>query len=303
VEVAERHLRAAERLGRERGDLLLGAETARELAALEALRQDHPATLRHLNRAHVLFSRLQARRDLDVVAARLGELEAMFLDIVTRWGESIESADPYTRGHCERVADYACALAEAMGIDAHTRFWMRLGALLHDVGKISVPAAILNKQGPLDPEERAVMQRHPDVGVEMVDEIGFPWDVRPMIRYHHEAWDGSGYPLGLSGTDIPLAARILCVADIYDALSSDRPYRRGHSHARALEIMAAEAGRTVDPELFERFRALPASVWRPQPPSCIAVPSLVEDSAAGVGPAPLAEGRGTAASRPDAGSS
>ncbi|HEX8903366.1 MAG TPA: HD domain-containing phosphohydrolase, partial [Longimicrobiaceae bacterium] len=253
---AGRHLRAAERLATERGDLLLGAETARELAALQWVRHDHPATLRHLNRAHQLFWRLQARRDMADIARRLSSLETMFLNIVTLWGQSIESADRYTQGHCQRVAGYACALAEAVGVDAGTLFWLRLGALLHDVGKIVVPPAILNKAGPLTDEERAVIQRHPDAGVELVDDIDFPWDVRPMIRHHHEAWDGSGYPAGLAGEEIPLAARILCVADIYDALSSDRPYRRGFDHAQTLEIMASEAGRTVDPNLFEVFRRL-----------------------------------------------
>ncbi|HEX8904099.1 MAG TPA: tetratricopeptide repeat protein, partial [Longimicrobiaceae bacterium] len=138
---ADRHLRAAGRLATERGDLLLGAETERELAALQWVRHDHPATLRHLNRAHQLFWRLQARRDMADVARRLSSLETMFLNIVTLWGQSIESADRYTQGHCERVAGYACALAEAVGVDAGTLFWLRLGALLHDVGKIVVPPA------------------------------------------------------------------------------------------------------------------------------------------------------------------
>jgi putative nucleotidyltransferase with HDIG domain len=253
---AERHLYSAARIAEERGSLLLGAEVARELASLHWQRHEHRETLQELNRAHGLFSRLQALPELADVDARLGELEEIFLRIVTQWGQSIESADRYTRGHCERVADRACALARAVGMDEKTLFWFRMGALLHDVGKIAVPPEILNKAGPLTPEERAEMQRHPDAGVELIAGIEFPWDIRPMVRHHHEAWDGSGYPAGLAGEEIPLAARILCVADIYDALSTDRPYRRGFSHRRTLEIMAAEAGRTVDPELFAVFRTL-----------------------------------------------
>jgi putative nucleotidyltransferase with HDIG domain len=178
----------------------------------------------------------------------------MFLHIVSLWGQSIESADRYTQGHCQRVADRACALASAVGFDGGTLLWFRMGALLHDVGKIEVPPEILNKPGPLTPEERAVMERHPDAGVALIDDIEFPWDVRPMVRHHHEAWDGSGYPGHLAGEEIPLSARILCVADVYDALATDRPYRKAFSHDRTLDIMQADAGRIFDPALFAVFR-------------------------------------------------
>jgi HD-GYP domain-containing protein (c-di-GMP phosphodiesterase class II) len=129
-----------------------------------------------------------------------------------------------------------------------------MGALLHDVGKIAVPPEILNKPGPLTPEERAIMERHPDAGVELIDDIEFPWDVRPMVRHHHEAWNGTGYPGRLAGEEIPLSARILCVADVYDALATDRPYRKAFSHARTMDIMQSDAGRIFDPALFTVFR-------------------------------------------------
>jgi len=254
--MAERNLGRAARIAGERGDLLLGAETAREQARLYWTRHQHRETLQALNRAHGLFSRLQARRDLAEVAGQLGELESTFVNIVAAWGQSIESADHYTRGHCERVASYACALAQAAGVDADVLLWFRMGALLHDVGKIVVPPEILNKPGKLTPDERAVIERHPDAGVELIGDIEFPWDIRPMVRHHHEAWDGSGYPAGLAGEQIPLPARILCVADVYDALASDRPYRRGFPHDRTLDIMAGEAGTRLDPRLFELFTRL-----------------------------------------------
>jgi putative nucleotidyltransferase with HDIG domain len=250
------HLSRAARIADERGDLLLGAETAREQARLHWALQHHRETLEALNRAHGLFSRLQARRDLAEVDEQLGGLESMFLNIVASWGQSIESADRYTRGHCERVAGYACALAEAAGVEGEVLLWFRMGALLHDVGKIVVPPEILNKPERLTPEERAVIERHPDAGVELIGDIEFPWDIRPMVRHHHEAWDGSGYPAGLSGEAIPLAARILCVADVYDALASDRPYRPAFPHQRTLDIMASEAGTRLDPALFDLFRTL-----------------------------------------------
>ena len=251
---ADEHLSAAARIAEESGDLLLGAETARELGTLHWRRQRNRETLQQLNLAHRLFSRLRARRELADVSGRLHDLESMFLHIVSMWGQSIESADRYTQGHCERVADRACALASAVGFDDGTLLWFRMGALLHDVGKIVVPPEILNKPGPLTPDERAVMERHPDAGVELINDLEFPWDVRPMVRHHHEAWDGSGYPAHLAGEEIPLSARILCVADVYDALATDRPYRKAYSHQQTLEIMREDAGRLFDPTLFSVFR-------------------------------------------------
>ncbi|HEU0298914.1 MAG TPA: HD domain-containing phosphohydrolase [Longimicrobium sp.] len=251
---AEEHLGVAARIAEERGELLLRAETARELAALHWRRHRNRETLQQLNLAHRLFTRLEARRDLSDVSERLHDLETMFLHIVSMWGQSIESADHYTQGHCERVADRACALASAVGLDGGTLLWFRMGALLHDVGKIVVPPEILNKPGPLTPEERAVMQRHPDAGVELIADLEFPWDVRPMVRHHHEAWDGSGYPARLAGEEIPLSARILCVADVYDALATDRPYRGAYSHEQTMRIMQDDAGRIFDPALFAVFR-------------------------------------------------
>jgi len=256
---AARSLGRAARIADERGDLLLGAETAREQARLHWARHEHRETLQALNRAHQLFSRLQARRDLAEVDGQLAGLESMFLNLVAQWGQSIESADRYTRGHCERVASYACALARAAGVEDEVLLWFRMGALLHDVGKIVVPPDILNKPGRLTPEERAVIERHPDAGVELIGDVEFPWDIRPMVRHHHEAWDGSGYPAGLAGETIPLSARILCVADVYDALASDRPYRPAFPHERTLEIMSAEAGTRLDPALFDVFRTLDLS--------------------------------------------
>lgn len=251
---ADEHLNSAARIAEERGELLLGAEAARELAALHWRRHHNRETLQQLNKAHRLFSRLRARRDLADVSARLHDLEAMFLHIVSMWGQSIESADRYTQGHCERVADRACALASAVGFDEGTLLWFRMGALLHDVGKIVVPPEILNKPGPLTADERAIMERHPDAGVALIDDLEFPWDVRPMVRHHHEAWNGSGYPAHLAGEEIPLSARILCVADVYDALATDRPYRPAFSHQHTLQIMQEDAGRIFDPALFSVFR-------------------------------------------------
>ena len=250
---SERFLGLALEEAMRREDLLLAAETAREQAELFLALKRNRDTLKALSLSHRLFSQLKAQREIADVTQRLRHLEHRFHDLVRKWAQDIESKDAYTRGHCERVADVACLLAEEMGFDATTMFWFRVGALLHDVGKIVVPVEILNKNGPLTPEERAWMERHPVAGVELLKEVEFPGDVLPMIRGHHERWDGHGYPDRLAGEDIPLAARILCVADVFDALTTDRPYRRAFSMRDALQMMQADVGRAFDPDVLAAF--------------------------------------------------
>ncbi len=174
--------------------------------------------------------------------------------MVKAWGDSIESKDRYTAGHCQRVADYACMLAESVGFAGRDLTWFRMGGFLHDVGKIEVPGEVLNKPGKLTPEEWKLMQSHTTAGDRIVAELNFAWDIRPIVRSHHEHWEGTGYPDGLKGEEIPLTARILCVADIYDALTSTRSYRPALSREEALRIMEADSGRISAPTLFEVFR-------------------------------------------------
>jgi putative nucleotidyltransferase with HDIG domain len=253
---AEAFLRMAYESASSREDLLLAAETAREQAELYLILGRNRDTLQALSLSHRLFSRLQAQRDLSDVRVRLRRLEHRFQDLVRQFAQDIESKDAYTLGHCQRVADLACAMATDLGFDETTLFWFRVGALLHDVGKIVVPVDILNKDGPLTPEERAIMERHPVAGVELLRDVEFPWDVLPMVRGHHERWDGHGYPDGLAGEAIPLPARILCVADVYDALTSQRPYRGAFASADALRLMQANTGRQFDPDVLDRFLKL-----------------------------------------------
>jgi putative nucleotidyltransferase with HDIG domain len=236
-----------------REDVLLSAEIAREQAELYLALGRNRETLGALALSHTLFSKLRAKRDLADVQRRLRQLEERFHHLVKQWAQSIESKDSYTLGHCERVADYACAIASDLGFDETTMFWFRVGALLHDVGKIVVPSDILNNPGRLSPEERAIMERHPVAGVELLRDVEFPWDVLPMIRGHHERWDGHGYPDRLAGDAIPLAARILCVADVYDALTTHRPYRRAYTSWDAIHLMQSDAGRQFDPDILARF--------------------------------------------------
>lgn len=252
-EIALGFLDRAAELSRKREEPKILADVILEQArALRAIGRNRD-TLVRLNEARQLFERLRAKRDLANVGERFAELEAAFLEIVREWGESIESKDAYTQGHCSRVADFACMIARAAGFPPDEMMWFRMGALLHDVGKVSVPLSILNKSGRLDEDEWAVMSRHPVYGVELLEGIEFPWDVRPMVRHHHERWDGTGYPDGIAREAIPFEARILTIADIYDALTTTRSYRAAFSHERAMEILSAEKGQSVDPALFELF--------------------------------------------------
>jgi HD-GYP domain-containing protein (c-di-GMP phosphodiesterase class II) len=133
--------------------------------------------------------------------------------------------------------------------------WFRMGAFLHDLGKIEVPEEVLNKPGRLTEDERAQMERHPVIGEAMLGSVDFPWDIRPMVRSHHERWDGGGYPDGLVAEAIPFSARILRVADVFDALTSARSYRRLLSPQEAMAIMVDDGG-SFDPEIFAAFQEL-----------------------------------------------
>ncbi len=193
--------------------------------------------LRLLSAAHRLFSRLDARVDLVDVASKVRRLEDTYLAVVREWGQSIESADSYTFGHCERVATYAMAVAQQLGCDESQLTAIRLGAYLHDLGKVRVPHEILNKPAKLTEQEFDVIKQHPEWGIELLATIEFPWDIKPIIRWHHEKYDGSGYPDRLRGDEIPVAAQIVCIADVYDALTTTRSYRAAMSRADAIARM------------------------------------------------------------------
>ncbi|HNV73256.1 MAG: HD domain-containing protein [Gemmatimonadetes bacterium] len=250
---AEQEFSLGSALASMRQDVLLQAELSREHAELLSRLGRYRETVQALNRSHQLFVQLRARRDLADLDRRQNRLEVGFLAVVREWGESIESKDAYTQGHCMRVADLACALARRAGFEERRMFWFRVGALLHDVGKIDIPAEILNKPGRLTAEEWALMRSHPEAGVELLKGIDVPEDVLPIILSHHEKWDGTGYPHGLSGEAIPMVARILGLADVYDALTTARSYKPGLPHAKAMEIIHADAGTHFDPGLVPLF--------------------------------------------------
>jgi putative two-component system response regulator len=172
---------------------------------------------------------------------------------------AIEAKSRYTQGHSERVTSYAVSLARRLGLGEADCDLLRRGGLLHDIGKIAIPDAILNKPGELTAEECEIVKRHPDEGVRIVESLRSVRDTVPQIRWHHERLDGRGYPDGLFGTAIPLLARLLAVADVYDALASERPYRSALPFGRCLEVLGADAaGGGLDPELVAVFREPPA---------------------------------------------
>ncbi|HYU09926.1 MAG TPA: HD domain-containing phosphohydrolase [Gemmatimonadales bacterium] len=235
--LAESRLQSAIELARNAGSLLGEAEATRELALLYQMTGRNQEALTLLHVAHRLFGRLDARADLVYVDGKRAELEATYLAVVREWAQSIESSDTYTFGHCERVARYSVAVAQALGMDEHAQTTIRLGAYLHDVGKVKVPHEILNKPGPLTRDEFEVVRMHPIWGIELLAAVEFPWDLKAIIRWHHEKHDGTGYPDRLRGDEIPLSAQVVGIVDVYDALTSTRSYRPALSHARALAEM------------------------------------------------------------------
>jgi HD-GYP domain-containing protein (c-di-GMP phosphodiesterase class II) len=192
----------------------------------------------------------------------LDELHATYDSTLHALSAALESRDRETEGHALRVVAYTARLAQQAGLDRQQLQPLLRGALLHDVGKIGVPDSILNKAGPLTDGEWKEMRRHPLIGAQMLQEIPFLADALPVVRHHHERFDGSGYPHGLKGEAIPLGARIFSVVDTFDAITSDRPYRtaRSVSEARA-EIMRC-AGTQFDPSVVEAFLAVPEQEWR-----------------------------------------
>jgi putative two-component system response regulator len=170
---------------------------------------------------------------------------------------SIEAKDPYTEGHCERLSHYSVALAERLGLNGELTVALRRAGIVHDIGKVAVPDHILLKPGPLTPEERKVMEQHTIIGERICAPLKSFRHVLPIIRFHHEKQNGAGYPDGLSGDQIPLTARILQTVDIFDALTTDRPYRSALPVEEALKQMRMEADRGWwDKHLLEEFSAM-----------------------------------------------
>jgi putative nucleotidyltransferase with HDIG domain len=187
------------------------------------------------------------------------DLKGYFIGTITALAAAVDAKDPYTFGHSSEVTDAALAIAAEMGLSAEETENLRKAAILHDIGKIGVDGAILNKPGPLDPEERAVIMRHPSIGANILGSLEFLDEVVPIVLHHHERFDGKGYPDGIAGEQIPLGARIITVADSYNAMTSDRTYRRALSREEALSELERNAGTQFDPSVVKAFMRTPIS--------------------------------------------
>ena len=187
----------------------------------------------------------------------LAEVNRLHLSTIEALAHAIDAKDAVTHGHTRRVQSWAVALASRLGLDDEPQLRaIEAAALLHDIGKLAVPEHIMNKPGRLTPAEFERMKSHASVGAEILSEVEFPYPVVPIVRHHHENWDGSGYPDGLKGHDIPIGARILSVVDCFDALTSDRPYRRALAPAEAFEIIDSRRGRMYDPVVVDAFHEI-----------------------------------------------
>ena len=186
----------------------------------------------------------------------LERLSAMSWGTLQALARTIDASSPWTAGHSERVTRVAMAIGQQMGLDVEDIERLHRGGLLHDVGKIGIPASVLDKPGALDPEEVAIIRAHPVVGVRILQPIHAYDDVIDIVRHHHERYDGEGYPDRLTGSRIPFLARVLAVADVYDALVSHRPYRAGWDPDLAIKHIGERAGSHFDPDVVTAFLAL-----------------------------------------------
>jgi HD-GYP domain-containing protein (c-di-GMP phosphodiesterase class II) len=192
---------------------------------------------------------LQSLRYAEDIRRLYHQLQRAICQSVLGLANALEAKDPYTRGHSERVGAWGRRLATALGLPADEIDTVTQAGLLHDLGKIGVPEVVLRKRGALDHDEWTLMRNHPMVGSQIVAPFEFFAGGAAVIRHHHERWDGSGYPDGLAGAAIPLGARIVAVADVFDALTSDRPYRGALPRDIALAYLGEEAGRTLDADV------------------------------------------------------
>ena len=202
--------------------------------------------------------RAEERLETGRLAIRATTSRAEQLQVLHELSDALESKDPYTRGHSKRVERHSFKIGVALGLPLKDVEVLRVAASLHDVGKIRVPNKILHKPGALSDDERALIEEHSILGSEMVANMGNDVIVE-TVRHHHERWDGRGYPDGIAGTEIPLFARIIAVADSYDAITSTRSYRMGASRDKAVVILTDEADKQFDPDVVEAFMTtLPA---------------------------------------------
>jgi len=210
-----------------------------------------------VNQAAIALERslllVESRRQAAEIKVAYDTLEATYDQTLASLSSALDARDRETEGHSMRVTDFAKRLGEKLGYSAEQLKILERGSLLHDIGKIGVSDTILHKPGPLDKAEWDVMKLHPNIGARIVAGIPFLEDTIPLILHHQERWDGTGYPGGLKGEEIPLLARLFSVIDAFDALTSNRPYRQKITPQEALEYLKSEAGILFDPQIVDSF--------------------------------------------------
>jgi response regulator RpfG family c-di-GMP phosphodiesterase len=231
-------------------ELLNAAERALEHRTLVMERREYQSLLERRV--------AEATRDLETT---LGALEETYRSTLEALGSAIDTRDLGTHAHSRRVRGYSLTIARAYGVAGIDLRDLEHGVLLHDIGKIGIPDAILLKPGPLTPAEWKIMRTHPEIGRQLVEQIPFLRGAVPIVYHHHERWDGTGYPLGLKGEKIPLGARIFAVADAFDAMTFDRPYSRAISLDAARREIERSSGSHFDPRVVETFLKLPLETF------------------------------------------
>lgn len=225
----------------EKEDILTGKGLGAEDYLIKPLTRDELVT--------AVRSRLSRSRQLHMV-----QLQQSYETSLTVLANAIEVRDQYTRGHVERVTSYAMLLAKQLGWQENQLEQLRFGAILHDIGKVHISEEILRKRDPLDDEEWGEIHNHPSTGAEMIKDIPYLIPAIPVVRFHHECWDGTGYPNGLVGDQIPLSARIVSVADGFDAMTTSRPYHRALSVEEAYDEIMKKSGTQFDPAVVAAFQ-------------------------------------------------
>ncbi|PYV41997.1 MAG: hypothetical protein DMG06_15410, partial [Acidobacteria bacterium] len=180
-------------------------------------------------------------------------LDEAYLQFIETMAQALDARDPYTAGHSTRVSVYSTSIAQAMGLPPEQVRIIDIGARLHDIGKIGIPDAVLQKPGRLTEEEMRLIRLHPQIGKRILEKVGRFRDYLPIVEFHHEDYGGGGYPLGLKGKEIPFNARIVHVADVYDAIRSDRSYRKAMPVERVVELLESGSGKQFDPNVIEVF--------------------------------------------------
>ena len=231
--------------------------------------QLHLSVRRALEHRRLVLENRTYQSDLEhLVAERTQQLSIALQDLEQSYdytlealGGALDAKDAETEGHCQRVTAFTITIAKAMGVDKATLRQIARGAFLHDIGKMGIPDSILRKPGPLTPEEREIMRRHCQIGYSVLERIPFLKEAAAIVLAHQECFNGSGYPRGLRGEQIPIGARIFAVADTLDAMISDRPYRKALPISAAREEIRRHAGTQFDPQVVQIFLSMPDSVW------------------------------------------